>query len=211
MKWRLGQRRAVMAGVGAAVGVAVAIPLGARWSEAVLAGWVGASVVYLTLVWPDVARKDAPATMALSQSEDDSRAASESLLLGASVASLVAVVFTLAHAGHDTGAARVALTLFALLSVALAWACVQTVYTLRYARLYYKAPEGGIDFEGGRPDYRDFAYLAFTIGMTYQISDTSLRTKPMRGTVLQHALLSYLFGAVILAVAINAVAGLLGR
>ena len=113
-----------------------------------LGGWVGAAVVYLGLVWHDIALKDAPATKARSQSEDDSRAASESVLLGASVASLVAVVFTLAHAGYDTGAARVATTLFALLSVALAWACVHTVYTLRYARLYYADPEGGIDFDG---------------------------------------------------------------
>ena len=201
-----------MAAVGGAVGVAVAIPLGARWSEVVLAGWIGAAVVYLALVWPDIARRDADATAARSQSEDDSRTASESLLLGASVASLVAVVFTLAHAGHLTGVARVATTAFALLSVTLAWASVHTVFTLRYARLYYAPPVGGIDYPGDSPpDYRDFAYLAFTIGMTYQVSDTDLSTKTTRRTVFQHALLSYLYGAVILAVAINAVAGLLGR
>lgn len=201
-----------MAAVAGVVGAVVAILLGARWSEVVLAGWIGAAIVYLTLVWHDIASKDADATSRLSQSEDDSRTASESVLLGASVASLVAVVFTLAHAGHDTGAARVATTLFALLSVALAWACVHTVYTLRYARLYYAPPVGGIDFpDNDPPDYRDFAYLAFTVGMTYQVSDTDLSIKATRRAVIQHALLSYLFGAVILAVAINAVAGLLGR
>jgi uncharacterized membrane protein len=200
-----------MAAVAGAVGLVVAIAAGAGWAEAVLGAWVGTAIAYLALVWHDIALKDAAATAALSQREDDSRAASESVLLGASVASLVAVVFTLAHAGHDTGAARVATTLFALLSVALAWACVHTVYTLRYARLYYAPPVGGIDFPGGEPDYRDFAYLAFTIGMTYQVSDTGLSIKTTRRAVIQHALLSYLFGAVILAVAINAVAGLLGR
>jgi uncharacterized membrane protein len=201
-----------MAAIAGLVGLAVAIALGAGWAEAVLGAWVAAAVVYLALVWHDIALKDADATKALSQSEDDSRAASESVLLGGSVASLVAVVFTLAHAGHDTGAARVATTLFALVSVALAWACVHTVYTLRYARLYYAPPVGGIDYpDDDPPDYRDFAYLAFTVGMTYQVSDTDLSIKPTRRAVLQHALLSYLFGAVILAVAINAVAGLLGR
>src|SRR5438270_14005471 len=109
-----------MAAVAGAVGVAVAVILGARWSEVVLAGWIGAAIVYLALVWHAIGRKDAGATAALSQSEDDSRTASESVLLGASVASLVAVVFTLAHAGHATGATRVGTTLFALLSVALA-------------------------------------------------------------------------------------------
>lgn len=201
-----------MAAVAGAVGVAVAISVGARWSETVLAGWVAAAIVYLALVWHDIARKDADATAALSQSEDDSRTASESVLLGASVASLVAVVFTLANAGHETGAARVATTLFALVSVGLAWACVHTVYTLRYARLFYAPPVGGIDFpEDDPPDYRDFAYVAFTIGMTYQVSDTGLSTKTTRRAVIQHALLAYLFGAGILTVAINAVAGLLGR
>ncbi len=201
-----------MAAVGGVVGAVVAIVVGAGWAEVVLGGWVGTAVVYLGLVWHDIARKDASATKALSQSEDDSRTASESVLLGASVASLVAVVFTLAHAGHDTGAARVATTLFALLSVTLAWACVHTVFTLRYARLYYAPPVGGIGFpDDDPPDYRDFAYLAFTIGMTYQVSDTGLSTKTTRRAVIQHALLSYLYGAVILAVAINAVAGLLGR
>src|SRR3954452_18707292 len=204
---RLGQRRAAMAAVAAVVGVVVAAVLGAQWSEAILGGWVGAALAYLALVWRDIRRKDAAATEGLSQSEDDSRTASESVLLGASVASLVAVIFTLAHAGHDAGAARVALTLFALLGVALAWASVHTVYTLRYARLYYAPPVGGIGFPADDPpDYRDFAYLAFTIGMTYQVSDTGLSTKGTRRTVIQHALFSYLFGAVILAVAINAVA-----
>lgn len=206
----LSQRRAALAAVGGAVGAVIALIAGAGWAETVLGAWVGIAVVYLALVWRDIARKDADATAARSQAEDNSRAASESVLLSGSVASLVAVVFTLAHAGHDTGAARVATTLYALLSVALAWACVHTVYTLRYARIYYAPPVGGIDFPEP-PDYGDFAYLAFTIGMTYQVSDTGLTVKPTRRAVLEHALLSYLFGAVILAVAINAVAGLLGR
>jgi len=82
------------------------------------------------------------------------------------------------------------------------------VYTLRYADLYYQH-EGGLDFnQTEEPDYRDFAYLAFTIGMTYQVSDTNLRLKAVRRTALRHALLSYLFGAVIIAMTINIVASL---
>jgi uncharacterized membrane protein len=96
--------------------------------------------------------------------------------------------------------------------VALAWACVHTVYALRYARLYYAPPLGGIDFPGDdSPDYRDFVYLAFTIGMAFQVSDTGLSQKRIRRVATRHALLAYLFGAVILAVAINSVAGLLGH
>jgi uncharacterized membrane protein len=95
-------------------------------------------------------------------------------------------------------------------SVALSWATVHTIFTLRYARTYYEAPDGGIDFnEDDPPTYLDFAYLAFTIGMTFQVSDTNLTIKPIRRTALRHALLSYLFGAVIVALSINVVASLL--
>ena len=62
-----------------------------------------------------------------------------------------------------------------------------------------------VDFNGDQPDYHDFAYLAFTLGMTYQVSDTSLRTRPVRRAALQHALLAYLLGAVVFACTINLV------
>ena len=81
---------------------------------------------------------------------------------------------------------------------------------LRYARTFYFPPVGGIDFnEGDPPNYLDFAYLALTIGMTFQVSDTNLTTKAIRKIALSHALLSYLFGAVIVALVINVVSSLL--
>jgi uncharacterized membrane protein len=100
------------------------------------------------------------------------------------------------------------MTVLGVLSVVLAWGVVHTVYTLRYADIYYRTG-GGIDFnDDPMPDYRDFAYLAFTIGMTYQVSDTSLQTKTIRRTALRHSLLSYLFGTAIIAVMVNIVAGI---
>jgi uncharacterized membrane protein len=96
-------------------------------------------------------------------------------------------------------------------SVALSWSVVQTVFISHYARLYYGHPDGGIDFnQEAPPRYSDFAYLAFTVGMTFQVSDTDLKTPALRATALRQALLSYLLGAVILATTINLVAGLLG-
>jgi uncharacterized membrane protein len=89
---------------------------------------------------------------------------------------------------------------------------LNTVFSLRYAEEYYRGPDDGIDFGGAppsdRPDYRDFAYVAFTIGMTYQVSDTNLRNRGIRRSVLFHAFLSYLFGVIIVASAVNIVAGL---
>ena len=79
----------------------------------------------------------------------------------------------------------------------------------RYARLYYLNGSSGIDFnQDEQPTYVDFAYLAFTIGMTYQVSDTDLKTRTIRATALRQALLSFVLGAVILATTINLVAGL---
>ena len=94
--------------------------------------------------------------------------------------------------------------------MALSWIMVHTVFTLRYARSYYSNPRGGIDFnESDLPTYLDFAYLALTIGMTFQVSDTNLTSKSIRRIALAHAALSYLFGAVMVALVINVVASLL--
>jgi uncharacterized membrane protein len=90
----------------------------------------------------------------------------------------------------------------------VAWTSVHTVHALPYAKRYYSPPDGGIDL-GERPDYLDFAYLALTIGMTFQVSDTDLTHKRVRCSALHHALLSYLFGTVIIAITVSSVAALL--
>jgi uncharacterized membrane protein len=103
------------------------------------------------------------------------------------------------------------LAAFGLISIAISWFTVHTIFTLRYALLYYQDAEGGVNFNQDEPPcYRDFAYLALTLGMTFQVSDTNLQTTEIRATALRHALLSYLFGTVILAAAINLIAGLTG-
>jgi uncharacterized membrane protein len=208
----LAGRRAAVGGVAAVAGLAVGLGVGAAWSTDLLAAWDAAALTYLGLVWPAIATANQAATARLARDEEGSRRTSESVLLGANGASLIAVAFTLSAAGHAGHAGRIGLTILAVGSVALAWACVHTVYTLRYARLYYTEPAGGIGFpDGAAPDYLDLAYVAFTIGMTFQVSDTDLSKKGIRRAAIHHALLSYLFGAVILAIAINTVASLLGR
>ena len=123
--------------------------------------------------------------------------------------------------GGSATASKPIAALVGLAAVAASWAVIHTRYAVRYAAAYYStnkayAASGGsspdssppIDFNEGPqylPDYRDFAYLAFTLGMTYQVSDTNLATRQVRRLVLQHCLLSYLFGAVILAMTINLV------
>jgi uncharacterized membrane protein len=201
-----GVRVGVAAVVGACAGLAISVP--ATWQLGTLAGWDAAAVVYLA--WTTIWRRDASATARLAIWEDPGRATADALLLVASVASLLAVVLVIA-AGSTRGAgARDARAALAVASVVLSWTVVHTVYTSRYARLYYAGPQGGIDFnQHAPPRYSDFAYLAFTIGMTFQVSDTDLQTAEIRATALRHALLSYLLGAVILATTINLLSGLL--
>ena len=109
-----------------------------------------------------------------------------------------------------TAATKALLIALAIAVVSLSWLTVHTLYLVRYGDLYYSDPIGGIDFNDDEPpDYRDFAYLALTIGMTFQVSDTSLTSKAMRRVAIRHALLSFLFVAVIGALSINTVATLL--
>ena len=114
-------------------------------------------------------------------------------------------------AGTTHGFIKSAITTLVVVSVVLSWAAVHVVFTLRYARLYY-AQGGGIDFHADTlPDFRDFLYVALTIGMTFQVSDTDLNAKLIRMTALRHALLSYLFGVVVVSTTINVIATLLTK
>jgi uncharacterized membrane protein len=192
----------------AAVAVlAVSLATGAAWGIALTASWSAAAVVYLAWVWLSLGRMDADAARSHAREEDGSRAAADIVLLAASIASLAGVGAALVYAGNHT--AEEALTIgLGVLGVALGWATVHTVFALRYGALYYGDPVGGIDFDEP-PDYRDFAYVAFTIGMTFQVSDTAVHATRVRRNVLRHAFLSYVFGTVIIAVTINLVASLL--
>ena len=207
MRLRLARTRLAvsgLAGVAAATVAATLLP----WQVAVLVGWCTTAALLVGWVLLAVLPRDGATTAAMATREDNSRFVTDLLLVVASVASLVGVGLALVKAGNQTGAAEAATTAVAVLSVVLSWAVVHVVYLLRYAHLYY-SERGGIDFPGqDEPDYRDFAYFAFTIGMTYQVSDTAVRSKSMRRAILGHALLSYLYGTAIVAMTINIVAGL---
>ena len=205
-------RRRIVLGTGAgAVTFVIAALAEASWSVSVLVGWDTLTLVFLGWVWTTILYKDAKATERLALAEDDSRAAADAVILGASVVSLVAIFVTLAQAAKSSGGHAVFLAAVAVISIVLGWAAIQTTFTLMYARLFYTPPSGGIDFEDGDPDYRDFAYTAFTIGMTYQVSDTGISQKRVRHVVVRHAMLSFVFGTTIIAVAINAVANLVNQ
>jgi len=200
-------RLLVMLAAGMAGAVAAGLTLG--WVYAATVGWAISCIVYIAWVWGSVMTLDAPATKERAHREDPTSVISELLTLVASVASIGAVVTLIVAGKNAHGIAAVLVPVLALLSLALSWFLIHTLFTLRYARLYFDDTPGGVDFNQSQtPRYLDFAYLAFTLGMTYQVSDTSLQTSQIRAVALRQALLSYLFGAVILAATINLVAGL---
>jgi uncharacterized membrane protein len=197
-----------VSGLVGAIAAVVAILLG----EALIApavGWDGGALTFLVWTWLTIAPMGAPDTAAHATREGPSRPVSDVLLLGAAVVSLAAVGIVLVQASSAQGFAQDLLAGVGVATVALSWLVVHTVYTLQYARLYYSGDPGGVDFnQDGPPRYADFAYLSLTLGMTFQVSDTDLRTSEIRATVLRQALLSYLFGVVIFATTINLIASL---
>lgn len=201
-------RVAVAASLGIVAGVAVSFFT--FWQAATLIGWDAGALILIGWIWRAVGKLDAEESKTHASREDTSIRLTELIVLSAGVALLAAVGMALVRAGHASGGTKAYLIALGIVSVALSWGLVHTVFTLRYARSYYSRPVGGIDFnEDNPPTYLDFAYLALTIGMTFQVSDTNLTSKAIRRIALSHALLSYLFGAVIVALVINVVSSLL--
>jgi len=206
-----GRRRVAEAAASGVVAGAIAAWL-LPWQLVVLVAWDVAAATVLLRVWFHVGRMDGATTQLHATREDDSRTGAGFLLITAGTVSLVGVAFAFLEANSTTAAMGVILRGAGVLTIALSWGVIHTVFALRYANLYYSDPVGGIDFKDKGtedPDYRDFAYTAFTIGMTFQVSDTDITTHKVRRTALRHALLSFLFGAVILATTINVIASLL--
>jgi uncharacterized membrane protein len=203
-------RRVLFAFVLGAVVFGLAI-LKMPWQVAIIVSWIASATLYLAWVWHNVGRADAERTASLATIEDPSRFYAELLIVAASGASIVGVALALVQSNSaGSGLAKDLIVAVAGVCLVLSWTTVNTVFMLRYARLYYGDEPGGIRFgeKDQRPAYADFAYLAFTIGMTYQVSDTTLASREIRSTALRHALLSFVFVTSVVAMTINIVAQL---
>jgi uncharacterized membrane protein len=207
--WHAPAIRRVMVGIAFGVIVGVILAPFVRWPLAMIGAWDAAAAAFVVAVWVVIWQADGPHTKHIAMREDETRNSARLLLFVASIASIFAIGFPLSFAGGQSNAGKVVLIAVSISTIALSWLVVNTLFTLRYADLYFRMGTSAIDFgETDLPCYRDFAYLAFTIGMTYQVSDTTLRDETIRRTVLFHALLSYVFGVVIVAASINLIAGI---
>jgi len=194
-------RRTIVALVFGVVAGAIGAFAGASWWPSLAWNVFAATLLarVLRLSWPL-----GPADTKQLAEDEGSAISMDGFLVIAAVAGLVAVGLVVALG--STGPVEV---LLAVLAVILSWALVNTVFAFRYARLYYVDEDGGIDFNQDEPpSYSDFAYMAFTVGASFAVSDNNTRNTRIRKTVLVHALLSYGFSTVIIATAINLVANL---
>jgi len=191
---------AVIAGLVAATVTA----LFGKWEYAPLIGWDVAALVIFCVIALDMRGADSERTGVVARRDDMNHSLSDAIVLTASLASVGAVVYL--FASKDPSVLHIG---FGLVSIVISWGTVHMLYALRYAAMYYSDPEGGIDFNSkDQPRFSDFMYLAYTLGMTYQVADTDLTTSTFRKVILEHAALSFVFGTAIIATTINFIASL---
>lgn len=207
------------------IGLVPAIPLGLlvwsvlrdhmNWLYATAFGGITAGVAYLTVTFATVPWTDAGQTERHATTHTGcSRLSTELLLVFVCLLS-IGGVFHLLVASRQEGSEKPIAAGIGVACILVAWATVHTIFSLRYAHEYYRDTTAGddptgrpIQFDGDKPAYLDFFYTGLTVGMAYAVSDTGLRTRRLRGTALLHALLSYLFGVVVLGSAVNLVVSL---
>ena len=133
----------------------------------------------------------------------------------AALASLGAILALLSSGGSTGGSGRTPIQLaFATVTIVLSWAFTHTMFALHYAHEFYEensASSAGMQFPGSdpEPDYWDFLYFSFVIGMCAQVSDVTVSCKPIRRTVFAHSVISFIFNAALLALTVNIAASAL--
>jgi len=179
--------------------------------------WNAFAWCFILLSWVRIAFADARTSVQTAKLEDAGRTVIFVFVLLAAVTSLFTVAILI---GEAKGLSKAILTGHLLLAggtVISSWVLVHTVFTMHYAHAYYRkrdddqeSSEGeGVQFPDEKePDFLDFAYFSFVIGMTCQVSDVQISSRDIRRLALVHGLLSFLFNTVILALTINLSSGL---
>ena len=151
-------RRALTAFLAGLIVAVVLLPF-VTWGLALVGGWDAAALTVLLTVWPIIIRADSSLAPQLAAREDETEGSARALLVGTSAASLVGAGYALHLAGRDSGAPRVLLIGFAVLTVVLSWTVINTIYTLRYADQNFRSKPGGIAF-GAEDDQQRGMFLA---------------------------------------------------
>ncbi len=213
---RLDAHHRLLISLGVAGAVLAALPGSWEWPTRVVVTWIAYASSVLALTWTALTLSHPRDLPTLSRLEDSSRVLILVFVLVAVVASLGAVVTLLGEMHDVPRPEKITHVLLAAAAVVASWLLVHTLFTLRYAHLFYgddatrQTPPGGLDFpKEPEPDYLDFAYFAFVIGMTSQTSDVGITARAMRRLALVHGVLSFAFNTIIIALSINTLSGLI--
>jgi uncharacterized membrane protein len=223
LPWIVGLSALQRLGISTATGLACwlllsALPLSQWLSPRMqgLAAWDLTVLCYLFLAWTVVALTDETLTRMRAQRYDPSGYMIFVLIVSAASVSFVAIGFLVGEIrGLSLWPRALSLTL-AMAALFLAWLLIHTLFAFHYAHLYYAQPQpdgphhGGLRFpDDDEPDYLDFAYYSFVVGMTSQVSDVQVLSRPMRRLTLVHGVLSFIYNIAVLAMSINIISGVL--
>ncbi|WP_380873727.1 hypothetical protein ACFB49_43410 [Sphingomonas sp. DBB INV C78] len=184
-----------------------AASLGDDWRMAVMLGFDGAAIVFLLSCLPLFYRE--ADDMRRAAKENDANRVGLLVITGLVMAVILVAVGAELRLGDESGAMIVLI----VATLVIAWLFSNFVYAMHYAHMFYTEAPGGGDMGGlgfprmEEPDYWDFAYFAFTLGMTFQTSDVEISDRSMRRTVLVHGIAAFFFNIGVLAFSINVLGG----
>ena len=198
------------------------------WIISLMETWIAFAAFHLIFSWIIILSYHPQKVKAIADKEDTSSPVIFLFVVMAAFISLFAVIFLLQSIPNISKRGLSFHILLAIASVFCSWTLIHTLFTLRYAHLYYTVKEQNIydnihkndkkeDIEGldfpdeKNPDYLDFAYFSFVIGMTFQVSDVQITSRKIRRLVLLHALLSFVYNTVIVALSINIISGIISK
>jgi len=183
----------------------------------ILLTWISFAMVIIIMDWIIIMSSHPREVRKIAKLQDSSRTFLFLFVIAVSLASFGAIVFLLKSTkGHGTNEH----ILLAITAVVVSWWLLHTIFTLRYAHLYYDTDKddgsarqgGGLQFPGDEePGYMDFVYFSFVLGMTFQVSDVEIASKEIRRLAWMHGLLSFAYNTAILALSINVISGMVAQ
>jgi uncharacterized membrane protein len=188
----------------------------------VLITWITFGLIIIVMDWIIILSSHPLEIRKIAKLQDSSRTLIFLFVIVSSVVSLLAIFFLLKSTKELSSEAVTGHVLLGMASVIISWCLVHTIFTLRYAHMYYatdpdddnqKKPIGGLEFPGNEktPDYLDFVYFSFVIGMTFQVSDVEISSRQIRRLAWIHGMISFAFNTAIVALSINVISGLVAK
>jgi len=182
--------------------------------------WITFAATTLFITWSTILYFHPQEISTVANEQDTTRLVMFLFVVGAAFISLFAIIFLLQSSSNAKGLDRH--IFLSTASVFFSWVLIHTVFTLRYAHMFYTysamcdddkgACDGGLEFPGTPlPDFLDFAYFSFVLGMTFQVADVNITGRKIRRLALLHGFLSFIYNTIIVALSINIISGMIAK